>query len=195
MRVGLTGGIGSGKSAVLRLLAERGAVAIDADAIARAVVEPGTPGLQAVVDEFGPGILRPDGSLDRAALATLVFPHPANLARLEAIVHPLVRARRDALVAAAPDDAVVVEDIPLLVEKGHTDDFDVVVVVIAPLETRVDRLTRLRGLAADDVRSRVAAQASDEERIAAADIVIDNGGTVDDLAGQVDALWQRLTTG
>ena len=191
--VGLTGGIGSGKSAVLRLLAERGAVVIDADAIARDVVDPGTDGLQAVVDEFGDEVLDTDGTLDRAALAALVFSHPVSLARLEAIVHPRVRARRHELLAAAPVGAVVVEDIPLLVEKGMVHDFDVVVVVEAPIELRLDRLVRLRGLEERDVRARVANQASDAQRRAHADVVIDNGGSTDDLERQVTELWTRLT--
>jgi len=192
-RVGLTGGIGSGKSAVLRLLAERGAVVVDADAIAHDVVERGTDGLRAVVDEFGDEVLAPDGSLDRGALAAIVFTNAVSLARLEAIVHPRVRARRDELIAQAPPGAVVVEDIPLLVEKGMAPDFDVVVVVEAPLDVRVERLVRLRGLEEADVRNRIAHQATDEQRRRVADVVIANGGTPEELAARADELWQRLT--
>jgi dephospho-CoA kinase len=191
--VGLTGGIGSGKSAVLRLLAERGAVVVDADAIAREVVEPGTDGLQAVVDEFGDEVLGADGELDRAALAALVFSNAVSLARLESIIHPRVKRRREELLAHAGEDAVVVEDIPLLVEKGMTRDFDLVVVVEAPLDVRIDRLVRLRGLAEADVRARVANQTDDDWRRAHADVVLDNGGTPEDLEKQVDALWSRLS--
>ena len=193
--VGLTGGIGSGKSAVLRLLAERGAVVIDADAIAREVVEPGTDGLQAVVDEFGDEVLAPDGSLDRAALAALVFSNTVLLSRLEAIIHPRVKRRRLAMLEQAAEDDVVVEDIPLLVEKGMAPEFDVVVVVEAPIDVRVDRLVRLRGLDEDDVRNRIAHQATDEQRRRVADVVIDNSGDPETLEEQVRALWQRLVQG
>lgn len=190
--VGLTGGIGAGKSAVLRLLAERGAVVVDADAIAREVVEPGTPGLQAVADEFGDEVLALDGGLDRAALAAVVFSNAVSLARLEAIVHPLVRARREALLRTAAPGEVVVEDIPLLVEKGMSRDFDLVVVVVAPPETRVARLVRLRGMDEGDVRARIANQATDEARAEAADVVIDNSGPPEALEPQVAALWERI---
>ena len=192
--VGLTGGIGSGKSAVLRLLAERGAVVVDADAIAREVVEPGTPGLQAVADEFGDEVLAPDGSLDRGALAALVFSSSVSLARLEAIIHPLVRARRQELLAAAAREGadVVVEDIPLLVEKGMGRDFDLVVVVTAPVQARIDRLVRLRGLSEADVRARIANQATEEQRLEVADVVLDNSGSPEALGLEVDALWERL---
>lgn len=193
MRVGLTGGIGSGKSSVARLLSERGAVVVDADAIAREVVEPGTDGLQAIEDEFGDDVIGPDGRLDRAALAATVFSHQVLLARLEAIIHPRVRARRDELLAGLEDEDVVVEDIPLLVEKGMQDAFDVVVVVTAPLETRVARLVEERGMEELDVRSRMAAQAPDEARIAVADVVIDNSGDEAALERQVSDLWRRLT--
>ena len=192
-RVGLTGGIGAGKSAVLRRLADHGAVVIDADALAREVVAPGTPGLQAVIDEYGDEMLGADG-LDRGALAARVFADPVSLARLEAIVHPRVRARRDELLRGAAEDAVVVEDIPLLVEKGMSRDFDVVVVVVAPEDVRIDRLVRLRGMNETDVRARLANQAADDARLAAADLVIDNSGTVEDLDQKVDALWRTLTS-
>jgi dephospho-CoA kinase len=192
--VGLTGGIGSGKSAVLRLLAERGAVVVDADAIAHEVVARGTDGLQAVIDEFGDEVEAEDGSLDRSALAAVVFSNAVALARLEAIIHPRVKRRRDELLAAAGADDVVVEDIPLLVEKGMARDFDVVVVVTAPIEVRVDRLVRLRGMAEADVRARIANQATDEQRERAADVVIDNGGSAEELEAQVKDLWKRLTS-
>jgi dephospho-CoA kinase len=188
LRIGLTGGIGSGKSTVSRLLVERGAVLIDADRIAREVVEPGTPGLAAVVQEFGTGVLAADGSLDRPALAAVVFGDPRARGRLDGIVHPLVRARAAELLAAAPDDAVVVQDVPLLVETGQAASYDLVVVVEADPETRVARLVR-RGLTEDDARARIAAQATDAERRAVADVVLDNTGTRERLAEQVDRLW------
>jgi dephospho-CoA kinase len=191
--VGLTGGIGSGKSSVARLLSERGAVVVDADAIAREVVTAGSEGLEAVVDEFGDEVLGPDGELDRAALAATVFSHQVLLARLEAIVHPRVRARREQLIGGLGDAAVIVEDIPLLVEKGMQDAFDVVVVVTAPVEVRVARLVGGRGMDEADVRARIASQAPDEARVAVADVVIDNSGSPEDLERQVDQLWQRLT--
>ena len=192
IHVGLTGGIGSGKSAVARLLAARGAVVIDADAIAREVVEPGTEGLQAVEDEFGDDVIGPDGRLDRAALAAMVFSHQVLLARLEAIIHPRVRARRQELLAGLDPDDVVVEDIPLLVEKGMQDAFDVVVVVTAPVETRVARLVGERGMDEADVRARIAAQAPDEARVEVADVVIDNSGDLAALEDEVAQLWRRL---
>ena len=153
LRIGLTGGIGSGKSTVSALLAERGAVVVDADRIAREVVEPGTPGLQAVVAEFGTEVLGPDGALDRPALAAVVFADPAARARLDGIVHPLVRARATELVAAAPPDAVVVQDVPLLVETGQAGSYDLVLVVEADPEARVRRLVG-RGLSEEDARAR-----------------------------------------
>jgi dephospho-CoA kinase len=197
--VALTGGIGSGKSSVAARLAELGAVVVDADRIAREVVEPGTPGLAAVVAEFGPDVLRPDGSLDRAEMASIVFADPDRRAALEAIVHPLVAARSAELIAAAPAGAVIVYDVPLLAEslgtgRDRSAEFGTVVVVEAPLEARVARLAG-RGLAEDDARARIAAQASDEQRRAIADHVLDNSGDLDDLRAQVDALWATLTTG
>jgi dephospho-CoA kinase len=188
LRVGLTGGIGSGKSTVATLLASRGAVVVDADRIAREVVEPGTPGLAAVVAAFGPGVLAPDGSLDRPALAAVVFADPQARARLDGIVHPLVRRRAGELIAGLPDDAVVVHDVPLLVETGQAGGYDLVVVVETDQETRVARLVG-RGLTAADARARIAAQATDEQRRAVADVVLDNSGTPEELAAQVDRLW------
>ncbi|NEK96233.1 dephospho-CoA kinase, partial [Modestobacter muralis] len=170
LRIGLTGGIGSGKSTVAALLAERGAQVVDADRIAREVVEPGTPGLAAVAAEFGEGVLAADGALDRGALASIVFGDTAARARLDGIVHPLVRARAAELVAAAPADAVVVQDVPLLVETGQAGSYDLVLVVEADPDTRVQRLVG-RGLSAEDARARMASQASDEERRAVADVV------------------------
>jgi dephospho-CoA kinase len=188
LRIGLTGGIGSGKSTVSALLAARGAVVIDADRIAREVVEPGSRGLAAVVDAFGDGVLAPDGSLDRPALAGVVFADPGARARLDGIVHPLVRARAAELAAAAPPDAVVVNDVPLLVETGQAASYDLVLVVEADPDTRVARLVR-RGLTEEDARARIAAQATDEQRRAVADVVLDNSGTPEELAVQVDRFW------
>jgi dephospho-CoA kinase len=193
----VTGGIGSGKSSVSARLAELGAVVVDADRIAREVVEPGTPGLDAVVAEFGDAVLAPDGALDRAALAAIVFADPARRQALEAIVHPLVGARSAELLAAAAPDAVVVYDVPLLAEsvgtaRERTGEFDAVVVVEAPPETRVRRLVD-RGLTADDARARIAAQATDEQRRAIADHVLVNDGDLDALRAAVDALWANLT--
>ncbi len=189
VRIGLTGGIGSGKSAVSRLLAEHGAVVIDADLIAREVVEPGTPGLKAVVEEFGPEVLRPDGTLDRERLGAIVFADEAARLRLNAIVHPLVGARSEEIVAAAPPGAVLVHDVPLLVENNLAGNFDLVIVVEAPERIRVERLVEHRGMTTDAAGARIAAQASDDERRAVADVVIRNDGTLDDLRTQVDAFW------
>lgn len=197
MRIAITGGIGSGKSAVSARLAAHGAIVVDADAIAREVVEPGTPGLAEVVAEFGTAVLRADGSLDRPAMAALVFSDPQRRRALEAIVHPLVAARSTELLAAAPADAVVVYDVPLLAESMRTTraaghGFDSVVVVTAPRDLRVRRLVG-RGLTAADAEARIDAQASDEERRAIADHVVDNSGTLDDLDEAVDAVWVALT--
>lgn len=188
LRIGLTGGIGSGKSTVSALLAARGAVVVDADRIAREVVEPGTPGLAQVVESFGDDVLTADGALDRPALAAVVFSDPAARARLDGIVHPLVRARSAELVAAAPEGAVLVNDVPLLVETGQAGSYDLVLVVEADPEIRVRRLVG-RGLTEEDARARIAAQASDEQRRAVADVVLDNSGTPEQLADQVAGFW------
>jgi len=189
LRIGLTGGIGSGKSAVSRLLAEHGAIVIDSDVLAREVVEPGTPGLAAVVEAFGPEVLRADGSLDRDRLGVVVFGDVAALRRLNAIVHPLVGARSAEIVAAAPDDAVLVHDIPLLVENKLAPHFDLVLVVEAPVDVRIARLLRDRGMTEEAARARIAAQASDADRRAVADVVLSNDGTLDDLRAAVDKFW------
>jgi dephospho-CoA kinase len=188
LRIGLTGGIGSGKSVVSQLLVRRGAVLVDADVLAREVVAVGTPGLAAVVEAFGESVLAADGSLDRPALAAVVFADPEARRRLEGIVHPLVRRRAAELIAAAAPDAVVVQDVPLLVETGQAASYDLVLVVEADLETRVARLVQ-RGLTEDDARARIAAQATDEQRRAVADVVLDNSGTLEQLAEQVDRFW------
>jgi dephospho-CoA kinase len=193
MRVGLTGGVGSGKSTVARALAAHGAVVIDADALAREVVEPGTPGLAAVVAEFGPEVLGPDGALDRPRLGALVFADPVRRAALEAIVHPLVRRRAAELEAAAPAGALVVHDIPLLAETGQAATFDAVLVVDVPPEIQVERLVRDRGWSADDAAARIAAQASRDERLAVATHVIDNTGTREDLRQRVAEVFDELT--
>ena len=197
LRVGLTGGIGSGKSTVSRRLARLGAVVLDADRIAREVVEPGTPGLAALVAEFGPQILAADGTLDRAALGAQVFPEPAALARLNAIVHPLIGGRTVELTADAEraQVGVLVHDVPLLVEGGLHGSYDVVVVVDAAPEVQLDRLTRLRGMTGTEARDRMARQATRADRLAVADVVLANEGTPRELERQVDALWQRLTHG
>ncbi|WP_377272158.1 dephospho-CoA kinase [Peterkaempfera sp. SMS 1(5)a] len=194
LRVGLTGGIGAGKSEVSRLLASLGAVIVDADLIAREVVEPGTPGLAAVVAEFGETVLRPDGTLDRPALGTVVFADPERLAALNAIVHPLVRERSAELEAAAGPGDVVVQDVPLLAENGLAPLYDLVVVVDAPDEVRLDRLVRLRGMAEDEARARMSAQSARADRLAVADVVIDNSGALADLEPRVHEVWEQLRT-
>ncbi|HEU4947492.1 MAG TPA: dephospho-CoA kinase [Kribbella sp.] len=193
LRVGLTGGIGSGKSEVSRRLAAHGAVLIDADVLAREVVARGTEGLAEVVAAFG-DVRTPAGELDRPAIGRLVFGDETARRRLESIIHPRVRARAAEIEAAAPADAVVVHDIPLLVETGQSDRFDVVLVVDVPPQTQLDRLVRGRGMPADEARSRIASQASREERLAAADVVVDNSGSLADLDRQVDAIWSDLTS-
>ncbi|MFI2912110.1 dephospho-CoA kinase [Streptomyces sp. PDY-4] len=192
LKVGLTGGIGAGKSEVSRLLVEHGAVLIDADRIAREVVEPGTPGLAAVVDAFGEEILTADGALDRPKLGSLVFADPEKLAVLNAIVHPLVGARSRELEEAAAVDAVVVHDVPLLTENGLAPLYDLVIVVDASPETQLDRLVDRRGMTAQDARARMAAQATREERRAIADIVIDNDVPLDALRRRVEDVWSQL---
>jgi dephospho-CoA kinase len=189
LRVGLTGGIGSGKSTVAGRLAEHGAVVIDADRLAREVVEPGTPGLAAVVDAFGPGILDESGSLDRAKLAGRVFKDDAAREILTSIVHPLIAERTGERMAEAPADAIVVHDVPLLVENNLGPAYHLVIVVDAPVETRVSRVVRDRGMSEADARARIAAQATEQARRAAADVWLDNGGTVDEVLAEVDSLW------
>lgn len=194
--IALTGGIASGKSTIARRLAERGAVVVDADAIVREVQRAGSPVLAAIVAEFGDAMLRADGSLDRAALGAVVFGRPDRLAVLNAIVHPAVReesARRFASAFDADADAVVVYDVPLLAEARAADPWDLVVVAHAPADERVRRLVRERGMAETDARSRIAAQASDEERLRLADVVIDTAGTLDDTLRRADELWDRLS--
>ena len=192
VRVGLTGGVASGKSTVSAILSELGAVVIDADAIAREVVARGTPGLAAVVAEFGAGLLTPAGDLDRAAMGALVFNDPAARKRLEAIVHPLVHRRSAELEAAAPPDAVVVHDIPLLAEVGRAGSFDAVVVVDAPAELQISRMVQDRGWTREEAESRIAAQASREQRLAIATHVIDNTGSLAGLRAQVERIYAAL---
>ena len=195
LRVGLTGGIGSGKSEVARRLAEHGAVLIDADVAARQVVEPGSPGLAQVAAAFGDEVLRPDGSLNRERLGEIVFADPGLRGKLNAIVHPLVREWMQEAERAAvqtDSDAIVVHDVPLLAESRGTAGFDVVIVVDVPPELQVERLVRLRGMAAEQAQARMAAQASREQRLAVADIVIDNSGSLDDLGRRVAEVWAEL---
>jgi dephospho-CoA kinase len=192
-RVGLTGGIASGKSTVSERLAALGAVVIDADVLAREVVAPGTAGLAAVAAEFGPEVVTATGELDRTAVGRLVFEDPAARRRLEAIVHPLVRARAAELERAAPAGSVVVHDIPLLVESGQTADFDVVVVVDADESVQRARLQALRRMSAEEAAARIGAQATRERRLAVADRVLVNNGSLEDLLAGTDRLWADLT--
>ncbi|WP_329397906.1 dephospho-CoA kinase [Streptomyces melanogenes] len=192
LKVGLTGGIGAGKSEVSRMLVSYGAVLIDADKIAREVVEPGTEGLAAVVEAFGTDILAADGTLDRPALGAIVFADPAKLAVLNGIVHPLVGARSAELEAAAGPDSVVIHDVPLLTENGLAPLYDLVVVVDAAPATQLDRLTRLRGMAQPEAEARMAAQATREQRLAVADLIIDNDGPLEALEPQVRKVWGDL---
>ncbi|MEU6981104.1 MULTISPECIES: dephospho-CoA kinase [unclassified Streptomyces] len=192
LKVGLTGGIGAGKSEVSRLLVSYGAVLIDADRIAREVVEPGTPGLAAVVAEFGPGILTPEGTLDRPRLGSIVFNDPERLAALNAIVHPLVGARSAELESRATAGDVVVHDVPLLTENGLAPLYDLVVVVDAAPQTQLDRLVGLRGMTAPEAEARMAAQATRAQRRAVADLVIDNDGPLEALEPQVRKVWETL---
>ena len=193
VRVGLTGGIASGKSMVADELAARGAIIIDADVLAREVVEPGTPALAAIIDRFGAEVLR-DGQIDRARLAQIVFADPHARRDLERIVHPAVRARAAELERAAGDAAVVVHVIPLLVETGQHEDFDVVVTVDADHETQIQRLMVRNGFTRAEAESRIAAQASREDRKRAADVVLDNTGSLTQLREQIDALWAELSS-
>ena len=193
MKVGLTGGIGAGKSTVSRMLAERGALVIDGDEIARDLVRPGEPALDQIVARFGPDVLLPDGELDRAGLAAIVFPEPEALADLDAIMHPQIAERAAQMLAEAEEAGarIAVYDMPLLVENGSADDFDLVVVVHAPIEVRLARLA-VRGVPVADARERMARQASDAERAEVASILIDNGGDEEQLIAQVDRAWFLL---
>jgi dephospho-CoA kinase len=193
LTVGLTGGIGAGKSEVARLLASYGAVLVDSDRIAREVVAPGTEGLAAVAAEFGPQVLAPDGSLDRPRLGAIVFADEERRAALNAIVHPLVRRRSAELQEAAGPDAIVVHDVPLLTENGLAPLYDLVIVVDAEPATQLDRLVRLRGMTEEEARARMTAQATREERLAIADVVIANDGPLAELEPQVRAAWEHLT--
>jgi dephospho-CoA kinase len=197
LRVGLTGGIGSGKSEVARRLAAHGAVIIDADVAAREVVAPGTPGLAQVAEAFGPGVLGPDGALDRERLGAIVFRDPAQRAKLNAIVHPLIgewmrAAERAAAADPAADGLIVVHDVPLLAENRRAGDFDLVIVVDVPPELQVERLVSQRGMTQDQARARMAAQAGRPQRLALADLVIDNSGSLDDLDRRVASVWADL---
>ncbi|MGA9101273.1 dephospho-CoA kinase [Aeromicrobium sp.] len=192
-RLGLTGGIGSGKSTVSARLASHGAVVIDYDQLARDAVEVGTPALAAIAERFGPDVIAPDGSLDRPGLGSIVFGDDAARADLEAITHPAIVELAIAREATVPDDGVVVHDHPLLVEMGMAAFCDLVVVVDAPEDVQVERLVTTRGMTEADARARMAAQASREERLAEADVVLDNTGSIEDLEARVDELWaQRI---
>jgi dephospho-CoA kinase len=191
-RIGLAGGIGSGKSTVSARLAELGAVVIDYDRLARESVEPGTPGLAAIAERFGDDVIAADGTLDRNALGAVVFGDDTARADLEAITHPAIFELATALEATVADDGVVVHDLPLLVEAGMATLFDLVVVVDVPEDVQVERLVTLRGMTEAEVRARLAAQASREERAAVADVVLDNTGTIEDLEARVDELWTRI---
>lgn len=191
LRIGLTGGIGAGKSTVSATFSRHGGVIVDGDVIAREVVEPGTEGLTALVEAFGPGILLSDGSLDRPALAAIAFSDEDKRATLNGIVHPLVARRRAELIAAAGDDAVIIEDIPLLVESQMAPMFPLVIVVHADIEVRVARLLTHRGMSEDDARARIAAQATEPQRRDVADVWLDNSGSPDDLAAQALQLWEQ----
>jgi dephospho-CoA kinase len=193
--IGLTGGIASGKSTVARALVERGAVLVDADRLAREAVEPGSVALAAIAREFGTSLVTPDGTLDRAALGSIVFADPAALARLDSIVHPAVRALSNERIRAAEladPAAVVVYDVPLLVEAAVDHPFDLVVVTQANADTRMRRMVELRGMDQADARRRIRSQAADADRLAIADVVIDTDGTIADTLRQVDALWMRV---
>jgi dephospho-CoA kinase len=193
LRIGLTGGIGSGKSTAAARLAELGATVIDHDLLARQAVAPGSDGLALVAAEFGADVVGRDGTLDRPALGAIVFADPEARTRLNAIVHPIVRRLADDAEAAVRTDdpgAVVVHEIPLLVETGQTADFDLVLVVHASEEVRVERLIRERGLSRVQALARIRAQATDEDRLAAATVVLAGGSTIHDLRRQVDTFWR-----
>ena len=196
LRVGLTGGIGSGKSEVSRRLAAHGAVIIDADVAARRVVDPGTPGLARIAETFGPGVLRPDGALDRERLGAIVFSDPAQLAKLNAITHPLIgewmQAAERAATEAADGNPIVIYDAALLAESGRWANYDLVIVVDVPPEVQVDRLVSQRGMPPDQAQARLAAQATREQRLALADLVIDNSGSLEDLDRRVAEIWADL---
>jgi len=195
--IGLTGGIASGKSAVASRLAERGAIVVDADALAREVVEPGSPALAQIAKKFGPKVIAADGSLNRAALGALIFPSPKKRAALNAITHPAVAARSHELfaaAAAADPDAIVIYDVPLLVDAGRADEFDMIVVVNASTATRVSRMIEHRGMTRDEALHRINSQATDTERLAIADVVIDANGTLEETLQQADALWEKLSS-
>jgi dephospho-CoA kinase len=192
LRVGLTGGIGAGKSEVSRRLAAQGAVVIDADLIAREVVAPGTDGLAEVIAAFGPSVLGPDGELDRVALGDIVFADEEKLATLNAIVHPRVAMRMREVEDAAGAGSVIVHDVPLIAENGLASRYDLVVVVDVPARIQLDRLVRLRGMSREQAQARMAAQATREERLAIATIVVDNSGSLAELDRQVGELWAEL---
>ena len=190
-RLGLTGGIGSGKSTVSARLAAHGAVVIDYDQLARDAVEVGTPALAAIAERFGPGVIAPDGTLDRPALGAVVFGDDAARSDLEAITHPAIIDLAVAMEATVPDDSVVVHDHPLLIEMGMAAFCDLVVVVDVPKDVQVERLVELRGMTEEDARARMAAQTSREERRAEADVVLENTGSIADLEARVDELWDQ----
>ena len=192
LRVGLTGGIGAGKSEVSRRLAAQGAVVIDADAVAREVVAPGTPGLAEVTAAFGPEVLGPDGSLDRTLLGEVVFADAAARGKLNAIIHPRVAQRMAELEQAAGQGAIVVHDVPLITENGLASSYDIVVVVDVPPRIQLERLTRHRALTREQAKARIAAQASRDQRLAVAGIVVDNSGSLTELDRQVGELWAEL---
>ena len=194
--IGLTGGIASGKSVVAARLAEHGAVVVDADQIAREVVEPGTPALARIAEEFGDSVIASDGSLDRAALGALIFSSPEKRLALNAITHPAVLDRSRALfeaAGAADPDAIVVYDVPLLVDGGRAEEFELIVVVNANTETRISRMMELRGMSHDEALHRLNSQATNTERLAIADVVIDSNGTLEQTLEQADALWEKLS--
>ncbi|MDR0436302.1 MAG: dephospho-CoA kinase [Propionibacteriaceae bacterium] len=194
LRVALAGGIASGKSLVAHLFEELGAVVVDYDVLARQVVEPGTPGLEVLARVFGSGILRADGTLDREELAEVVFDDDASRENLNAILHPLIRAAAREADETAPDDSIVVHVIPLLVETGSTRDFDKIVVVDVPIETQIERLMSRNGYNRMQAKKRIAAQATREARLAVADYVIDNSGTIPEAMEQARAIWEELKT-